>query len=133
MKVILDCNIWISFLFGKRLSGVAHIFRNPNIQIYVSEELLAELRSVVSRPKISKYISQDAIDAMWDLINERCLMIKEYAPTNVTVRDTKDVYLLSMADAIPADILVTGDQDLLVLKQHNNTAILAYQQFALLL
>ena len=51
----------------------------------------------------------------------------------MNVRDAKDVYLLSMSEAIPAHILVTGDKDLLVLKQHHDTAIMTYQQFLLVL
>ena len=51
MKVILDTNIWISFLLGKRLTILREIVEMEEVEIYVSDDLLAELREVVFRPK----------------------------------------------------------------------------------
>lgn len=61
MRVILDTNIWISFLFGKQLHDVADIFGSYNIQVYVSPQLLTELQTVVSRDKIRKHIHPQSI------------------------------------------------------------------------
>ena len=133
MNVILDTNIWISFLFGKQLQSVASVFDNADVKVFVSQELVAEIESVISRPKIRAHISSETIEAMWDLMRERCYPIENYPVVESPIRDAKDVYLLSMSEAIPAHILVTGDKDLLVLKQHRDTAIMNYQQFLLLL
>lgn len=64
MNVILDTNIWISFLFGKQLQTVAELFSNPNVHIYVSEELISELSSVLVRPKVRQRVSAESIEAM---------------------------------------------------------------------
>ena len=45
------------------------------------------------------------------------------------MRDVKDLYLLSLADTIPADYIISGDKDLLVLGKHNETRILDYNSF----
>ena len=133
MNVILDANIWISFLFGKQLQSVASVFDNADVKVFVSQELVTEIQSVISRPKIRTHISTEAIESMWDLMRERCYPIENYSEVETPVRDAKDVYLLAMSEAIPAHILVTGDKDLLVLKQHRDTAIMNYQQFLLLI
>ena len=133
INVILDTNIWISFLYGKQLQSVASVFDNADVKVFVSQELITEIQSVISRPKIRAHISSDAIEAMWDLMRERCYPIENYSTVETPVRDAKDVYLLAMSETIPAQILVTGDKDLLVLKQHHETAIITYQQFLLLL
>ena len=133
MNVILDTNIWISFLFGKQLQSVASVFDNVDVKVFVSQDLVTEIQSVISRPKIRAHISTEAIEAMWDLMRERCYPIENYPVVESPVRDAKDVYLLAMSEAIPAQILVTGDKDLLVLRQHHDTAIMNYQQFLLLL
>ena len=57
MNVILDTNIWISFLFGKQLQSVASVFDNADIKVYVSPEQVAEIQSVLSRPKIHEHIA----------------------------------------------------------------------------
>ena len=133
MNVILDTNIWISFLFGKQLQSVGSVFDNADVKVFVSQELVSEIQSVLSRPKIRTHISAEAIEAMWDLMRERCYPIENYPTVETPVRDAKDVYLLAMAEAIPANVLVTGDKDLLVLKQHHDTVIMNYQQFLLLM
>jgi len=133
MNVILDTNIWISFLFGKQLQSVAAVFDNVDIKVFVSSEQVAEIQSVLSRPKIHEHISHEAIEAMWDLMRTRCYPIEDYPAIESSIRDTKDAYLLAMAEAIPANVIVTGDKDLLVLKQHGDTAIMTYQEFLVLL
>ena len=129
MNVILDTNIWISFLLGKRLQHVAQIFDHEDVNVYLSKELINELVEVMSRPKIHKYISTESVEAMWDLMRNKCYTIEEYPITATNVRDPKDVYLLSMAEAIPADFVVTGDNDLLILHRHNNIPILSFVEF----
>lgn len=133
MNVILDTNIWVSFLFGKQLHTVADLFSNENIHVYVSQQLIAELTSVLARPKIRQHISDQSIEAMWSLMREKCLPVEDYPSADSIVRDAKDVYLLTMAQAIPADYIVTGDKDLLVLGKYNGTTILSYNDFRLLL
>ena len=71
MKVILDCNIWISFLIGHQTEVMRHI----------------------------------------------------------NIRDPKDLYLLSLADSINADYLVSGDTDLLDLEQHHQTKMIKLSEF----
>ena len=51
------------------------------------------------------------------------------ADAESAIRDIKDLYLLSMAESIPADYLVTGDQDLLVLRNHLGTKIITFAEF----
>lgn len=39
-KIIFDTNVWISFLIGKRLSGLKDLIENSNIQIVFTEQLI---------------------------------------------------------------------------------------------
>ena len=45
------------------------------------------------------------------------------------VRDPKDLYLLSLADTIGADYIISGDADLTDLGQHNQTKIIKLADF----
>ena len=56
MNVILDTNIWVSFLFGKQLHTVADLFSNQDIHVYVSRELIAELACVGASEDSSAYL-----------------------------------------------------------------------------
>jgi hypothetical protein len=129
MKVILDTNIWISFLLGKRLSLLREIVDMEEVEIYVSNELLAELRSVAFRPKFLGKIDFQSVLNLFELINAKCKVIEGYKDAESAIRDIKDLYLLSMAESIPADYLVTGDNDLLVLRNHLGTKIITFAEF----
>ena len=47
-----------------------------------------------------------------------------------SIRDVKDLYLLSFAETIQADYILTGDKDLLVLESHQQTRIITYSEFS---
>jgi len=129
MKIILDTNIWVSFLLGKRLAILREIVEKEGLEIYVSDEMIKELRDVVVRPKFSGIIGVDSIINLFELINAKCHFISGYEDAESAIRDIKDLYLLSMAESIPADYLVTGDSDLLVLKNHKGTRIITFSEF----
>lgn len=129
MKVILDTNIWISFLLGKRLSILREIVEMEEVEIFMSDDLLSELRDVAFRPKFAGLIGLDSILNLFELINAKCLFLQNYKSAESAIRDIEDLYLLSMAESVPADYLVTGDQDLLVLKNHKETLIITFAEF----
>ena len=94
MKVILDTNIWISVLLGKRLSILREIVDMEEVDIYVSDELLAELRSVAFRPKFQGKIDFQSVLNLFELINAKCKIIEGYKDAESAIRDIKDLYLL---------------------------------------
>ena len=97
------------------------------IRIYGFRFLLEKI--VASRPKLEKYISQKDIVATLEIIDAFCISVKIRTQAKSPIRDIKDLYLLSLADTIPADYILTGDKDLLVLRTHNQTKILTYSDF----
>lgn len=54
MKIIVDTNLWISFLIGKRLSLLKKLLTNSDITVYVCDELIQEFKDVSQRGKIRK-------------------------------------------------------------------------------
>ena len=46
MKVILDCNIWISFLLCRQDCLLRRMLMDTRFDIYICEELLAEIVNV---------------------------------------------------------------------------------------
>jgi putative PIN family toxin of toxin-antitoxin system len=60
-KIVIDTNIWISFLIGKKLSSLKSLISNQNIQIIISDELIKEIEDVTNRPKLRKYFPQEKV------------------------------------------------------------------------
>ncbi len=54
-KIIIDTNLWISYLLSKKASGLDKLFLEQSLSIQFSEELLNEFLEVVKRPKLKKY------------------------------------------------------------------------------
>jgi putative PIN family toxin of toxin-antitoxin system len=45
-KVIVDSNIWISFAIGKHLKHLTNLLRDQDIEIYICDEIIAEINDV---------------------------------------------------------------------------------------
>lgn len=133
MKIILDCNIWISFLIGHQASLVQRILTDTRFDVYVCEELLEEIHNVCSRDKIRVRVSEDELDDFFRIIYAFCRVVKIEGNAQSEIRDPKDLYLLSLADSIGAVYIVSGDADLLDLKYHNQTKMLKLADFKKLL
>ena len=58
-RIIVDTNLWISFLIGKKLAGLLDFLSDEKVELVVSQELLNEVLEVASRPKLKKYFSQE--------------------------------------------------------------------------
>jgi len=128
MRLILDTNLWISFLISSKFEKLDEFLFNQKYKLLFSQELLEEFVAVAKRPKLRKYISKDELEDLLETIDE----VAEFV--NVTseiseCRDPKDNFLLSLAVDGKADYLLTGDKDLLVLKKIGKTEIRTISEF----
>ena len=129
MNIIIDTNLWISFVIGKKLSTMRVLFANPYIKIYVCDELLDEFSCVSSRLKIRKYITDYDVQETYKLMEQYCYYVPISKKAVSSIRDKKDLYLLSFAETISAHFILTGDKGLLSLQFHNQTKIVTYREF----
>ena len=130
MKVIIDTNLWISFLIGRQTHLVRRMLTDLRFDVYVCSRLIEEIREVASRDKISRRISATDVDDLLAIINAFCQFATIEAEVSPTaVRDPKDLYLLALAETIGADYIVSGDADLTDLGHHNQTKIMKIADF----
>ena len=130
MKVIIDTNLWISFLFGHQTQLVRRMLTDVRFDVYVCPCLIEEIRDVACRDKIRKYINQTDLEDLLTIIHAFCKFADiKVEVAHSAIRDPKDLYLLALADTIDADYIVSGDADLTDLNQHGNTKILKLADF----
>ena len=127
-KIIIDTNIWISFLIGKSLKGLQNHLDSQSIKVITCNEQYLELSDVLKRPKIKKYFTKEQIVEFFELLGESSEKVKIVTKTNLC-RDPKDNYLVSLAIDSKADYLITGDKDLLDLVKIGVTVVLKYSNF----
>ena len=133
MKIILDCNIWISFLIGHHTELMQRILSDYRFDITICAELLEEIHSVCSRAKVHTRVNDEELEDFFHIIYAYCSFEEIRRKTEYTIRDPKDMYLLSLADQIGADYIVTGDADLLDLNQLGITKMMTLAEFKTLL
>ena len=74
-RIIIDTNLWISFLINKDYTKIDHLLLQRKIQLLFSQELLDEFIQVTQRPKFKKFFKQKAVAELIDLLNEHAELI----------------------------------------------------------
>ena len=120
MKLILDTNIVLSALFKPQSpsSAIIQMWREEVFEWVSCDQQLEELSRVLCRPKIISRIAGGMVtaQAFVQQMYVGCTfysLIQPYAPV---CRDAKDDYLVALLQQAKAMHLLTGDKDLLVLK-----------------
>jgi len=128
MKVVIDTNIWISYLLGGFLQRIDEKIVSKEIKAVVSDEMLKELSEVLSRPRFRNIFTAERIKELFSLLDSYAIVVSPSQKVSAC-RDEKDNFLLEVALEGEADYLVTGDEDLLVLNLFHNTKIVRPKDF----
>jgi uncharacterized protein len=128
IKIIIDTNLFISFLIGKRLSNLKNAIINSKVLLVLSEQNINEIKIVTARPKFQKYFQKNDVDDLIDLLHSIGRIIKISTEPNIC-RDPKDNFLLALAEKSKAMYLVTSDKDLLEIIEYKETQIISFQSF----
>jgi putative PIN family toxin of toxin-antitoxin system len=128
IRIIIDTNLWISFLLTKKFNFIDKLLSKGNIQLIFCDELLAELTEVTLRPKLKKFFTEKDWRLIFNIIDRYAVYISVVSSITAC-RDEKDNFLLSLAKDAKADYLITGDKDLLILKTFENTQIVSFAEY----
>ena len=130
IRVVIDTNIWISFLIGKTITpGFNKLLANKRFEILSSNELYEELKEVIFRPKFSKYITPPAAEYFLQLFSVATLQINVVSIVSIST-DTDDNFLLALAKDGKAHFLITGDKPhLLKLHKFENIQVITFADF----
>jgi len=126
--IVLDTNLWISFLLNKSLGDLEILLFKGLAKLVFSEELLSEFLEVSKRPKIRRYISTKDLNHIINGINAYSNFF-EVEVIEKICRDPKDDFLLALAKTSNADYLITGDKDLLILDKIGDTQIITLTDY----
>lgn len=127
-RIIIDTNLWISYLITKDLKNLDNKIITGKIKVIFSLELIEEFLSVAHRPKFKKHFTKNDIEQLVDIF-EVYGEIAEVTSKVELCRDPKDNFVLSLAKDSKANYLVTGDKDLLDLKTIVGTKIITMTDY----
>jgi putative PIN family toxin of toxin-antitoxin system len=129
LKLVVDTNVLISWLIGKRLHELDALLVAEHVQLCFSTRALAELAEVTRRPKMRKYFTLARAEENIERLGRVAKVLKREPKVLPICRDAKEDFLLALAKAAKADLLITGDDDLLVLKKYGRTRIVTPATF----
>lgn len=128
MKVVFDTNVLIAaFLTEGLCSKLLIRARKGNFELILSDDIIEEFETVLRR-KI-KLSGQEISDARTILEEATEEIIQKVNPIKPICRDKSDNKILACALTTNADYLVTGDEDLLTIKQYGKTRIISPKEF----
>jgi putative PIN family toxin of toxin-antitoxin system len=136
VRIVLDTNVVMSALLwrGKPYQLLEAVRHGPRFVLYSSGVLLEELADVLTRPSAAKrlaLIDKQAHEVLLDYIAAVEIVAAPALPQPVC-RDPDDDAVLALALSASADLIVSGDNDLLVLEQFEGVPIVnATQALAL--
>jgi putative PIN family toxin of toxin-antitoxin system len=139
VRVVLDTNVYIGFLLSQSDANVANRIIGPAVSgaftLLATDQLLQEVASrVTQKPYLARRIDPRDLARFLTLLAEIAEMGDLPGPTHPSVvRDPDDDYLVALAVAGNADMLVTGDHDLLAIADLTPFRILPLRAFADLL
>ena len=131
MRAVIDTNVLLSaLLWGGTPRALLEHVRNGTVTLISSQALLAELARVLERPKFDVILLRTNTPRAQSLAEVRQLAEVIDPPPLVqpVCRDPDDDALLALAIAAQADLLISGDDDLLSLGSFEGIPILTPAQ-----
>ena len=128
LRLVIDTNLWISFIISKKLNLLEPILFAENTRILFSSELVEELQATITKPKLKKYFSENALEEMLTVFDPYIDFITVKSTVSIC-RDPNDNFLLALAKDGKANYLLTGDNDLLDIVKYEKTIIVKISEF----
>jgi putative PIN family toxin of toxin-antitoxin system len=128
MKLVLDANVFISaFYWGGNPQKIIDRIIEGIDKLYISNEILNEVATVMARPRFKS--SSETIQKYIRAIEK--IGQKIFIPGNIRgiCRDKDDDDKIECATLSGADYIITGDDDLLVLKKYQHIKIVAIKEY----
>lgn len=122
LKLVVDTTTLVSAFFWE--GNEAELLRKieqGKARLYITNEILKEIEDVIKRPKFNEVMSKANLtpnQIMQKIVSLSHLVIAPKITIKVC-RDEKDNKFLECAESAKADYIVSGDEDLLSLKEYN--------------
>ncbi|MFP4470007.1 MAG: putative toxin-antitoxin system toxin component, PIN family [Bacteroidales bacterium] len=132
ISVFIDTNWWISAsINAKSRKKIYTLLKQDKIEILYTNKLLKKYFNVISIKGFRHIISLDQAEKFIRFVIPRLTQLKDadLQKPNIEIRDPKDIYIFAAIMENHVDYLITGDEDLLSLKEIGKTKIVTMSWF----
>lgn len=132
-KVVFDCNVFLQALVNPYgpAGKCKQLVDRGEVELFVSEEVLAEVAEVLSRPRTRKpapALTLEMIEAFIADIRLKSICLRNVPEEYCFERDPKDERYINLALAARASFIVSRDHDLLDLMKPNSETAREFQR-----
>ena len=130
LRVVLDTNVLVSaLLFGGNLQEIYKAWKEGKLILIFTEETLEELTKVLHYPKFE--LSEEEINYLLyiEVLPYSEIVEKRYKLPEDVCSDKDDIKFLECALSGKANYIVSGDKDLLSVKEFKGIRILSPSDF----
>lgn len=133
IRAVVDTNVIVSaFFWGGLPRQLLNAARSKQFRMITSEELIEELKDVISRPKFAERLAQIGETVETLLENDYRALVEVVEPAKiepVILDDPDDDALIACAIGGSANYILSGDHHLLDLETHQNIKVTTIKQF----
>ena len=126
MKIILDTNVIISSLITKGVCYEVVKYIKKRHSVFISNFIIKELKEKLKNK--FKYDEKEIKEVLF-FLSAYFINMGNVRITEEKCKDIDDNNILSLAIKVKADIIITGDKELLEIKVHNFVKILKPADF----
>ena len=127
MRIVLDTNVLISAFLFRGLSASVYDYCVSQTEVHLSEWIMKEFLEKLEQKFAINLGKRKAIE---EVIRDRVIISEPTTLLPTICRDEDDNHVLQIAESASANFLVTGDQDLLVLKEYKISKIVTPRAFS---
>jgi putative PIN family toxin of toxin-antitoxin system len=126
MRVILDTNVILAAFASRGLANAVFELCLEKHEIIISEHILSEVqRNLQKKLKMP----EEKIQRIIQYLGEFCTITAYKRLDKMVCRDPDDVKILGLSEVAKPDYIITGDMDLLALKEFNSIPIITPREF----
>ncbi len=114
-RAVLDPNVLVSAFISQRGGSpdrIVRAWREGAFELVVSPQLIAELTDVLARPKFRLQASEGRAEAYIAALAGDAVTVADPPDPPAVSPDSADDYLIALAQAARADVIVSGDSHL---------------------
>lgn len=132
IRAVVDTNLLVTYLLTHRppiATLIDHHLPQDDFVLVTAPELVAELDRVLAYPRLQRYYTEEERVRFVALVLALSEVVELPESIPRICRDPDDDRVIACAVAGEADVIVSGDEDLLALERVGDLRVLTARQF----
>ena len=128
MRAVIDTNVFVSSFFGGKPRQIIDLWKDEKMTLCLSDAILDEYIDVLRRIGLK---GEDELEELLSLFSRgfNILFTTKTPKIKIIKNDPDDDKFIECAVALKADVVITGDREVLAIKEYMGIRIVTPQQF----